>query len=141
MPPPARENLTNGSAALLLTRRDASSYGAVALPTEDKVRGLAKKRLLRRAVEPLLPQQIIRGRKQGFSAPIAAWLRGELRPLLRDSLSREALVRQGFLEPAVVERLIETHVSGREDLSRQLWGLLSFTLWYERFAAAPVVGE
>ena len=107
---------------------------ALALPTGNKVRGFAKKRLLREAVAPLLPKEIIRGRKQGFSAPIAGWLRGELQPMLRDTLSREVLARQGFLEPASVARMIDDHVSGQEDLSRQLWGVLSFTLWNERYA-------
>ena len=40
--------------------------------------------------------------------------------------------RQGFLQPDAVTRVLDDHVAGREDLSRQLWGLLAFTLWYER---------
>jgi asparagine synthase (glutamine-hydrolysing) len=42
------------------------------------------------------------------------------------------LRRQGFFEPRVVQSLLDDHVAGREDLSRQLWGLLAFTLWHER---------
>jgi asparagine synthase (glutamine-hydrolysing) len=105
---------------------------ALSLPERAKVRGLRKKVLLRRAVEPLLPARIVRGRKRGFSIPAAAWLRGELEPFARETLSAATLERQGFFRPAAAERLLETHLSGREDLSRQLWGLLSFTLWYER---------
>jgi len=41
------------------------------------------------------------------------------------------LRRQGYFEPRVVARLVDDHVNGREDLSRQLWGLLAFTLWHE----------
>src|ERR687886_2668229 len=48
----------------------------LALPAHLKVRGFAKKRLLKRAVEPLLPREVVHGRKQGFSIPAAAWLRG-----------------------------------------------------------------
>jgi asparagine synthase (glutamine-hydrolysing) len=111
---------------------------ALALPSSLKVRGFAKKRLLRKAVAPLLPHEIIEGRKQGFSIPAAAWLRGELVPLTRDVLSPASLRRQGFFDPAVVTSLIDEHVSGRRDLSRQLWNLLTFSLWYERYAdAAP----
>jgi asparagine synthase (glutamine-hydrolysing) len=105
---------------------------AFALPTRLKVRGLAKKVLLRRAVEPLLPSEIVHGRKRGFSIPAAAWLRGELEPFARTTLSAEALERQGFFRPEPVARLLDEHVAGREDWSRQLWGLLAFTLWYER---------
>jgi asparagine synthase (glutamine-hydrolysing) len=105
---------------------------ALALPTGDKVRGFRKKVLLRKAVEPLVPAQIVTGKKRGFSIPAAAWLRGELEPFARETLSAERLRRQGFFEPVVVQRLVDDHVAGREDLSRQLWGLLAFTLWHER---------
>ncbi len=101
------------------------------LPTRLKVRGLRKKLLLRRAAAPLLPRSIVYGRKRGFSIPAAAWLRGELEPFARETLSAEALRRQGFFDPRRVESLIDDHVSRREDRSRQLWGLLAFTLWYE----------
>ncbi len=104
---------------------------ALALPTRHKVRGLQKKVLLRKAAEPLLPRAIVHGKKRGFSIPAAAWLRGELEPFARETLSAERLQRQGFFRPDVVARVIDDHVSRREDLSRQLWGLLAFTLWYE----------
>jgi len=105
---------------------------AQALPTRLKVSGLRKKRLLRRAAAPLLPRRIVYGRKRGFSIPAAAWLRGELEPFARDVLSTETLRRQAFFQPEPVTRLIDRHVAGEEDFSRQLWGLLAFTLWYER---------
>ncbi len=105
---------------------------AFSLPTRHKVRGLQKKVLLRKAAEPLLPRRIAHGRKRGFSIPAAAWLRGELEPFARETLSADRVRSQGFFEPAVVQRVLDDHVSGREDLSRQLWGLLAFTLWHER---------
>ena len=105
---------------------------ALGLPTRHKVRGLRKKVLLRKAAAPLVPPELLRRRKRGFSIPAAAWLRGELEPFARETLSAEALRRQGFFQPEAVSRLIDDHVAGREDLSRQLWGLLAFTLWHER---------
>jgi asparagine synthase (glutamine-hydrolysing) len=105
---------------------------ALALPTKLKVRGFAKKRLLRQAVAPLLPRAIVRGRKRGFSIPLAAWLRGELEPFAREVLEADTLRRHGLLRPEPVQRLLDDHVSGREDLSRQIWGLMSLTLWLER---------
>src|SRR6266516_260125 len=104
---------------------------AFSLPVRHKVRGLSKKRLLRRAVEPLLPREIVHGRKRGFSIPAASWLRGELAPFARETLSADTLRRQGFLRHDIASRLIDDHVDGRADLSRQIWGLLAFTLWYE----------
>jgi asparagine synthase (glutamine-hydrolysing) len=73
----------------------------------------------------------VHGRKRGFSIPAAAWLRGELEPFARDTLSADTVRRQGFLRPEAVTRVLDDHVDGRADLSRQLWGLLAFTLWYE----------
>jgi len=105
---------------------------ALALPTRHKIRGLSKKVLLRKAAAPLLPREIVHGKKRGFSIPAAAWLRGELEPFARQTLSRETLHRQGFFHPDVVTRLLDDHIAGREDRSRQLWGLLAFTLWHER---------
>jgi len=105
---------------------------AFSLPVRQKVRGLSKKRLLRKALEPLLPHGVVHGRKRGFSIPAAAWLRGELEPFARETLSAATLRRQGILQPEAVTRVLDDHVAGREDLSRQLWGLLALTLWYER---------
>jgi asparagine synthase (glutamine-hydrolysing) len=105
---------------------------AFALPRRQKLRRLQKKVLLRKAAQPLLPGRIVRGRKRGFSIPAAAWLRGELEPFAREVLGRETLERQGFFRPDAVGRVLDDHVTGREDRSRQLWGLLAFTLWHER---------
>jgi asparagine synthase (glutamine-hydrolysing) len=74
----------------------------------------------------------VHGRKRGFSIPAARWLRGELEPFARGTLSPATLNRQGFFRPEAVKQLIDEHAAGSEDRSRQLWGLLAFTLWYER---------
>jgi asparagine synthase (glutamine-hydrolysing) len=105
---------------------------AFTLSAKHKVRGLSKKVLLRKAAEPLLPREVVHGRKRGFSIPAAAWLRGELLPFARETLSAGNLRSQGFFEPAPVSRLLDEHAAGAQDWSRQLWGLLAFTLWYER---------
>jgi asparagine synthase (glutamine-hydrolysing) len=104
---------------------------AFSLPRRHKVRGFAKKRLLRKALEPLLPAEVVHGRKRGFSIPAAAWLRGELVPFARETLAPSTLRRQGYFDPSTVERLLADHIARREDLSRPLWGLLAFTLWHE----------
>ncbi|MEA2234542.1 MAG: hypothetical protein QOD83_4358 [Solirubrobacteraceae bacterium] len=104
---------------------------ALALPASARVRGLTTKAVLRDALAPLLPRSVVRGAKRGFCAPAAAWLRGPLEGLARDVLSPETLRRQGLFAPAPVERALDRHVARREDLSRQLWALLAFTLWHE----------
>lgn len=110
---------------------------ALAIPRRARVLGLSKKRLLRDAARPLLPAEIVDGGKRGFSAPIAAWLRGEMQGFARDVLSEATLRRQGYLDPVPVARLLDLHSRGRQDLSRQLWGLLALTLWHDSQGAAP----
>jgi len=100
---------------------------ALALPSAMKVRGRQKKRLLRRAVEPLLPDEVVHGAKRGFSIPAAAWLRGEMEPFARDVLSQAKLVDRD-----VSLRLLDEHVARRDDHSRPLWGLLCLELWQAR---------
>jgi asparagine synthase (glutamine-hydrolysing) len=102
---------------------------AFALPTSAKVRGRAKKRVLRLAAEPLVPRAIARGRKRGFSIPAAAWLRGPLEPFAREVLAPERIRRQGLFDPRAVTAVLDAHVAREADLSRQLWGLLSLSLW------------
>jgi asparagine synthase (glutamine-hydrolysing) len=113
----------------------AVSELALALPSRHKVRGWSTKRLLRSAVAPLVPDAVARGPKRGFSIPAAAWLRGPLLPFAREVLSPEAVRRDGVFAPAVVTAVLERHAGGAEDLSRQLWGLMAFTLWRRRDAA------
>jgi asparagine synthase (glutamine-hydrolysing) len=110
---------------------------ALSLPSSLRVRGLQKKRLLRAAAAAWLPRRIVHGRKRGFSIPAAAWLRGELLPLAREVLSDETLTRQGVFRPAAVQALLDEHVARRRDNSRQLWGLMMFTLWRETLTASP----
>ena len=72
---------------------------AFSLPARHKVRGFSKKRLLRKALEPLLPAEVVNGRKRGFSIPAAAWLRGELEPFARETLLRRDAAAPGLHRP------------------------------------------
>jgi asparagine synthase (glutamine-hydrolysing) len=109
---------------------------ASTLPDGLQVHRLQKKWLLRHAVRPLLPRQVVDGRKRGFSIPAARWLRQDARELVLDHLSADAVRRQGVFEPSVVERLVREHLDARADHSRALWGLLMFSLWHDS-ALAP----
>ena len=106
------------------------------LPDALHVRRLQKKWLLRRALRPLLPEEVTQGRKRGFSIPAAQWLRHDAAELVRDLLAPSVVARQGVFVPEAVERLVRRHQDGVADESRQLWGLLMFGLWHERVGAA-----
>jgi asparagine synthase (glutamine-hydrolysing) len=107
---------------------------AAALPAALKVRRFRMKYLLKKAVEPWLPREIVTRQKRGFSVPVAHWLRSELRPTLEELLGEERLKRQGLFDSVFVRRLLREHLEGKADHRKPLWTLLAFQLWYEHWA-------
>ncbi|WP_256725439.1 asparagine synthase (glutamine-hydrolyzing) [Streptomyces sp. IMTB 2501] len=106
------------------------------LPVALKLRRLTGKHLLRRVAANWLPREIVQRTKLGFRAPVAALLRGELRPLLLDTLSAPALDRGGLFDARAVGRLADDHLGGRRDTSRKLWALLTYQLWFQTLTSA-----
>ena len=107
---------------------------ALMIPSRHKVRGLTKKRLLRKALAPLVPEMVLNGKKQGFSIPVGTWLREDLQPVVREMLAPSEIRKQGVFQDATVTRLVDQHSRGERDHSRQLWALLIFGLWHQRYA-------
>jgi asparagine synthase (glutamine-hydrolysing) len=103
------------------------------LPSGFKIKGLKKKAILRKAMKGIVPDENLDRKKRGFNVPMAAWLRGELREVFSDQLSPECVKAQGIFRPEVVQDVWKTHLERRADCSRQLWALLVFSLWYDRY--------
>jgi len=82
---------------------------------------------------PLLPPEVLRKRKEGFSIPMKTWLRTDLRPLMLDVLSEAEIRRQGYFHWPHVARLIDEHLAGRENHSHRLWALMVFHLWAQLY--------
>jgi asparagine synthase (glutamine-hydrolysing) len=97
-------------------------------------RGTPKK-LLRDALAPWLPPEHFAAPKRGFVGPTAAWLRGELRPVLADALSAQRVRSVGFLDVAEVSRFQQEHFQRRENREGVLWALLCFLTWFERYGS------
>ncbi|MCI0521665.1 MAG: asparagine synthase (glutamine-hydrolyzing) [Chloroflexi bacterium] len=104
---------------------------AARMPDNYKLRGGVTKRVLKLAFKDLIPMAWMQRRKQGFGAPLAAWLRGELRPLGEELLPGAA--RRGIFDARQTETLWQRHQSGQQDLSHQLWALMVLELWQRRF--------
>jgi asparagine synthase (glutamine-hydrolysing) len=111
---------------------------AAAMPSRLKVRRFTTKYVLKRALRGRLPDEIIDRRKHGFGIPLAAWLRGALRPALTTLLHPDRLARSGFLAPAAVSRLVDEHLTGRRDHRKMLWTLMVFESWREAYGVAPL---
>jgi asparagine synthase (glutamine-hydrolysing) len=111
--------------------RPLAEYAA-SLPDALKRRRLTGKVVLRRAVADLVPAEVLRRPKHGFAVPLAAWFRGELQPMLRDTLLGDARVTRRLLRRAVVGDLVRAHAEGRADHGHRLWTLLTLELWMRR---------
>jgi asparagine synthase (glutamine-hydrolysing) len=110
---------------------------AAKLPSAAIVGGAAPKDLLRRAMRPELPAEVLARRKQGLAAPHAAWLRRARLPDWAETLLQDGALRQtGYFVPAAVRRLRADHQAGRANHSRLLMGVLSTQLWHEQFISA-----
>ena len=106
---------------------------AASLPLNYKLRGAKGKFILKRSLEGLLPGSVLTRSKKGFGIPIAEWLKDRLNPMMHDMLSAERLNAQGLFRHQYVATLIDEHERGVASHHKQLWTLLVFQLWYDRF--------
>ncbi len=96
------------------------------LPTDFKLRGAEGKFMLKRALEPHLPHDIMYRRKMGFSIPLAEWFRGPLKAKLGDALRSQRMADTGLFDMAFLARMADEHARGVRDYSASLWTLLMF---------------
>ncbi len=106
---------------------------SLSMPSGVKIRGRGLKYVLKKALRPLLPPEILRRRKRGFGAPMGAWIKAELAPLLRRVLSPEQVRRRGLFRPEAVASTIALHEANREDHTDHLLALMNFELWCRIF--------
>jgi asparagine synthase (glutamine-hydrolysing) len=112
---------------------------AAALPPAWKVRGLATKRVLKRALAGVLPRGIVRRKKLGFPTPLERLFRGPLLGYVREILLGARCAGRGYFVREGVEALIREHEAGEADHHKALWQLLVFEEWMRAFADAPAV--
>ncbi len=102
---------------------------AARIPERVKIRDGRLKHVMKEALADLLPRDILDRKKRGFGAPMGAWLKRELAPVMREALAPEALARRGLFRPGPVAELIAAHAAHREDGTDRLLALLNLELW------------
>ncbi len=103
------------------------------------MRGGEGKWLLKKAMEPRLPAEVLYRPKMGFAVPLARWFRGPLRAARARSADRRTTRRRpGIFEPAYLRRLVDDHQSGLRDYSAPLWTLLMFDAFLRNVVDAGV---
>jgi asparagine synthase (glutamine-hydrolysing) len=105
---------------------------AATIPPELKLKGITTKYIFKRAMEGILPKEILYRPKRGFAIPLSQWFRGQLGPFVRDLLLSQRSLNRGIFRKAYIERLIELNDRGRS-MDLPLWTLITFELWCRRF--------
>jgi asparagine synthase (glutamine-hydrolysing) len=111
---------------------------AFSFPGNSKIRQRQGKLALKKAAENWLPAEIVHRPKASFSAPLRAWVRGDLREVVDDVLVRGELVTSGMIRSDALVQLISDEHAGRQDRSKQIWQLLTLELWYRNAQAKGV---
>jgi asparagine synthase (glutamine-hydrolysing) len=111
------------------------------LPGALKVRGQEGKVLLKKAMEPHLPRELMYRPKMGFAVPLAQWFRGPLRARVRDAVLGERLADTGLFNVGYLKRLVDDHQSGLRDYSAPLWTVLMFDAFLRTAHAGAGLAE
>ncbi len=108
---------------------------AMGLPRELKVKGATGKHILKRALESILPKDLLYQPKRGFGAPAREWFRGPRGEELVELIMNSHMRARGFFDYTFIQRLVDEHRREQRDWSAHLWCLLNLSVWYDRWIA------
>ncbi|HKE56202.1 MAG TPA: asparagine synthase (glutamine-hydrolyzing) [Pyrinomonadaceae bacterium] len=103
------------------------------IPASLKMAGLETKHLFKRAVQDVVPAEILNRPKQGFGVPIQEWINRQLRERMRETLMDQRTRERGFVETTYVDLLLAEHERERRDHSNGLWALMMLELWLRNY--------
>ena len=110
---------------------------ALTIPADLKLRGSTGKYVLRRAIEPWLPEGALNQRKIGFQLPFADWFMGGFNDFAREAWRSSGVAELGFLDAAGIDRLFDEHRKGAADHGRILYAIAMFSCWWAQQRAMP----
>jgi len=116
--------------------RELAEFVAWNVPPSLKIKGFfhpTTKYIFRKAMEDVLPQEVLRQPKAGFAAPVDYWLAHDLKEMVDDLLSESQIKKRGLFRPEIVRAFIDEHRSGAQDWSMQIWQFLTLELWMQLF--------
>jgi asparagine synthase (glutamine-hydrolysing) len=114
---------------------------AARIPQQVKIRGGRLKHVLKESLAGVLPVDILERKKRGFGTPMGAWLKGELKPVVADLLSRESVEGRGIFRHREIEELIATHGANRIDGTDRLLALLNLEIWARLYLDRRAPGD
>jgi asparagine synthase (glutamine-hydrolysing) len=108
---------------------------AMSLPRDLKVKGQTGKHILKRALESILPADVLYQPKRGFGAPVREWFRGAEGESLIGQLMNSSIHERNFFDYSFIKRMADEHRRETRDWSANLWCLLNLSLWYDHWIA------
>ena len=106
---------------------------ASSLPQNWRIQGRTTKRIVREALNPRLPDAVIKRPKNGFKLPVTQWFRGPLREPFRDMLLGHDAITSDYLDQAAISKLADDHAEGRADHDKTLWALYALETFLKEF--------
>lgn len=106
---------------------------ALKMPSSLKLKGRKTKYILRKAVTPYLPEDILKRPKKGFGIPVAKWLQKDFRPLINELLGEKFVRSQGIFNEEALNALVSEHMNFKKDRRKELWTLLMFQMWWQKY--------
>ncbi len=103
------------------------------LVKNNKIRNNKGKYLLRKILSKYIPKDLINRPKMGFAIPLATFLRTNLEKWMLDVLSKKKIEKQGILDGELVSQTIEKHLSLNSNNHYEIWNLLMFQTWFDRW--------
>ena len=116
--------------------RELAEFVAWNVPPSMKLKGFFRpttKYIFRKAMQDVLPHELLQQPKAGFAAPVDYWLARDLKEMVDDLLSESHIQKRGLFRPEAVRAFVDEHRRGVQDWSMQIWQLLTLELWMQVF--------
>jgi asparagine synthase (glutamine-hydrolysing) len=107
------------------------------IPEAWKTRNGVKKYLLKKAVEGIIPDELIYRKKMGFDAPMAEWLKGSFGRRVEKQIMSSGLMKRGYFNPSYITNLFADLRGDRANLSQQIWTIYNLVAWYDYWIERP----
>lgn len=103
------------------------------LPSAFKLKNFTPKYILRNVMLHRLPGEIIHRKKHGFEVPVDEWIRGSLKEYVREFLNESRIEKEGFFSWEFIKTMLTRHWGHKANFGHQVWILLIFEIWYEKY--------
>jgi len=104
---------------------------ASTIPSKYKIHGLQLRHIQKKAMQNILPREVIEKKKKGFGCPIGNWIKSDLYEYVADLLSEDRVKRRGYFNPGMISKIMNDHYKNRADYTDHIFALLSFELWHQ----------